>query len=69
MQRSDWIGVMPAITTPFNDAGDIDIAFMRRHARQMIEAGSTAMVTPGSLGEGARHRHLYSFIRRSGLAS
>ena len=52
MQRNDWIGVMPAITTPFNESGDIDIAFMRRHARQMIEAGSTAMVTPGSLGEG-----------------
>ena len=52
MLRNDWIGVMPAITTPFTETGAVDIAFMRRHARQMIEAGSTAMVTPGSLGEG-----------------
>ncbi len=68
MQRSDWIGVMPAITTPFNDAGDIDIAFMRRHARQMIEAGSTAMVTPGSLGEGGTLTHEEKVTIWSGLS-
>jgi 4-hydroxy-tetrahydrodipicolinate synthase len=52
MNKDDWIGVMPAITTPFNDKGEIDLGFMRKHARQMIEAGCTGVVTPGSLGEG-----------------
>ena len=52
MHKEDWIGVMPAITTPFNEKGEIDLGFMRKHARQMIEAGCTGMVTPGSLGEG-----------------
>ena len=52
MHKEDWIGVMPAITTPFDDEGAIDLGFMRKHARQMIEAGCTGMVTPGSLGEG-----------------
>jgi dihydrodipicolinate synthase/N-acetylneuraminate lyase len=68
MQRNDWIGVMPAITTPFNDEGTIDIAFMRRHARQMIEAGSTAMVTPGSLGEGGTLTHEEKATIWSGLS-
>lgn len=52
MKRDDWIGVMPAITTPFHDDYEIDLTFMRRHARMMIDAGCTAIVTPGSLGEG-----------------
>ena len=52
MHKEDWIGVMPAITTPFDDQGQIDLGFMRKHARQMVEAGCTGMVTPGSLGEG-----------------
>ncbi|MEC7352552.1 MAG: dihydrodipicolinate synthase family protein [Planctomycetota bacterium] len=52
MIKEDWIGVMPAITTPFDDQGAIDLGFMRRHARQMVEAGCTGLVTPGSLGEG-----------------
>ena len=68
MQRNDWIGVMPAITTPFNDEGSIDLPFMRRHARQMIEAGSTAMVTPGSLGEGGTLSHEEKKAIWSGLS-
>lgn len=43
---------MPAITTPFDESLQIDLMFMRRHARQMIEGGCTGIVTPGSLGEG-----------------
>ena len=52
MNKEDWVGVMPAITTPFDTEGGIDLDFMRRHGRQMVEAGCTALVTPGSLGEG-----------------
>ena len=52
MHRDDWVGVMPAITTPFDEDFEINLEFMKRHARQMIDAGCTGMVTPGSLGEG-----------------
>jgi 4-hydroxy-tetrahydrodipicolinate synthase len=48
---------MPAITTPFHESFEIDHEFMRKHARQMIEAGCTAIVTPGSLGEGGTLSH------------
>ena len=52
MHRDDWVGVMPAITTPLDDSFGINMEFMRKHARQMVEAGCTWMVTPGSVGEG-----------------
>ena len=49
----NWNGVMPAITTPFTADGDVDHAFLARHALWMIEAGCTGIVALGSLGEGA----------------
>ena len=52
MQRADWHGVVPAITTPHGDGGIIDTAFFRRHCERMVEHGCTAIVTPGSLGAG-----------------
>ena len=48
-----WNGVMPAITTPFTADGDVDHAFLARHALWMVEAGCTAVVALGSLGEAA----------------
>ena len=48
-----WNGVMPAITTPFTADGDVDHAFLARHALWMIEAGCTGIVALGSLGEAA----------------
>lgn len=53
MQSFHWTGVIPAITTPFTSTDEIDGEFLQQHARWMIEAGCTAIVTPGSLGEGA----------------
>jgi dihydrodipicolinate synthase/N-acetylneuraminate lyase len=47
-----WKGVMPAITTSFNEDLTIDYAFLTRHAAWLIENGCTGIVTPGSLGEG-----------------
>lgn len=44
---------MPAITTPFDADLNIDHVFMTQHAQWMVDAGCTAIVTPGSLGEGA----------------
>ena len=48
-----WNGVMPAITTPFTADGDVDHAFLARHALWMIESGCTGIVALGSLGEAA----------------
>jgi 4-hydroxy-tetrahydrodipicolinate synthase len=49
----NWDGVLPAITTPFTADGDVDHAFLARHARWMIDAGCTGVVALGSLGEAA----------------
>jgi dihydrodipicolinate synthase/N-acetylneuraminate lyase len=49
----EWKGVMPAMTTAFKPDLAIDHDFVGEHARWMIEHGCTAIVTPGSLGEGA----------------
>lgn len=48
-----WKGVLPAITTPFNTDGSVDHAFLARHAGQLVDAGCTAIVPLGSLGEAA----------------
>jgi len=48
-----WRGVIPAITTPFNEDLSIDHGFLAYHCRWMIDHGCTGIVTPGSLGEAA----------------
>ena len=52
MQRADWNGVFPAITTPFKADDSIDIELFGRHIAWMADRGCNAFVTPGSLGEG-----------------
>ena len=49
----NWQGVIPAITTPFDGNGEVDHAFLARHAQWMIQNGCTGIVALGSLGEGA----------------
>src|SRR5690606_31258746 len=55
--RSDmnvnWQGVIPAITTPFNEDLSIDHHFFAEHARWQVEAGCVGVVPFGSLGEAA----------------
>ena len=53
MLKRDWAGVIPAITTPFDAAGNVDEAFLAEHARWMLESGCRGIVALGSLGEGA----------------
>lgn len=54
MSNADfWRGVLPAITTPFTAAGDVDHAFLAEHARQLVDAGCSGLVPLGSLGESA----------------
>lgn len=53
MSRSMWQGVIPAITTPFAEDGQVDHAFLARHALWQVEAGCIGVVPFGSLGEGS----------------
>lgn len=48
-----WKGVIPAITTYFDEKDHLDHGFMADHARWLIENGCTGIVALGSLGEGA----------------
>jgi dihydrodipicolinate synthase/N-acetylneuraminate lyase len=49
----DWNGVMPAMTTAFDEKDRVDSEFMSRHATWMIDSGCTALIMLGSLGEAA----------------
>jgi 4-hydroxy-tetrahydrodipicolinate synthase len=49
----DWIGVIPAITTPFHEDLTVDHAFLARHCRWLVDNGCKGVVALGSLGEGA----------------
>lgn len=51
--KMKWSGVIPAITTPFNEDLSVDHAFLAKHCRWLIENGCVGVVALGSLGEGA----------------
>jgi 1-pyrroline-4-hydroxy-2-carboxylate deaminase len=51
--KLNWRGVIPAITTPFNEDLRVDHGFLADHARWMVESGCVGVVPIGSLGEGA----------------
>lgn len=53
MTTLTWSGVMPAITTPFDTDGRIDLDFLAEHAAWLVDHGATAIIPLGSLGEGA----------------
>ena len=53
MQNMTWRGVMPAITTPFDEHLNIDHTFAAKHCNWLVDNGCTGIVTPGSLGESA----------------
>jgi 4-hydroxy-tetrahydrodipicolinate synthase len=48
-----WKGVMPAMTTCFDQHLQVDHTFMSRHATWMIDNGCTGLIMLGSLGEAA----------------
>lgn len=48
----NWSGVMPAITTCFDEQLNIDHEFTARHVKWLVDNGCTGIVTNGSLGEG-----------------
>src|SRR5579885_173218 len=49
----NWFGVMPAMTTAFDEQLKVDHAFMQQHAQWLLENGCTGLVMLGSLGEAA----------------
>jgi 1-pyrroline-4-hydroxy-2-carboxylate deaminase len=49
----NWKGVMPAITTSFNQDLTIDHGYVGEHCRWMLENACSGIVALGSLGEGA----------------
>jgi 1-pyrroline-4-hydroxy-2-carboxylate deaminase len=48
-----WKGVMPAMTTAFDEQLNVDHGFVASHARWLIENGCTGIICLGSLGEAA----------------
>jgi len=48
-----WSGVMPAMTTPFDNKLAVDHLFLAQHAAWLLGNGCTGLVMLGSLGEGA----------------
>ena len=50
---TNWQGVLPAITTPFDADLAIDHAFVTQHVRWLVDHGSKGIIPCGSLGEGA----------------
>ncbi|MEZ0327084.1 MAG: dihydrodipicolinate synthase family protein [Fimbriimonas sp.] len=55
--KMEWSGVIPAITTKFNDDLTIDYAFVAEHCKWMVDSGCTGIMALGSLGEGATLEH------------
>src|SRR5689334_446955 len=53
MNRRDWHGVFPAITTPFRTDLSIDRAALAKHVTWLLDTGCRAIVPLGSLGESA----------------
>src|SRR5688572_29222395 len=53
MNREQWAGVFPAITTPFRADLSVDHDFLGEHAAWLVESGCAGVVALGSLGESA----------------
>jgi 1-pyrroline-4-hydroxy-2-carboxylate deaminase len=49
----EWKGVIPAMTTAFDENLKVDHDFMAKHALWLIENGCSGLVVLGSLGESA----------------
>ncbi|MCO6498425.1 MAG: dihydrodipicolinate synthase family protein [Chitinophagaceae bacterium] len=46
-----WEGVMPAVTTKFDENGDLDLTAFEKNLNAQIDAGVTALILGGTLGE------------------
>ena len=50
-------GIIPAVTTPFDAAGDIDFAALERNLAALLEAGVHGFVATGTMGEAGSLSH------------
>lgn len=48
-----FVGVMPAVTTPFDENLEVDHHLLGRQVRMLLDQGCSGVVPCGSLGEGA----------------
>jgi 4-hydroxy-tetrahydrodipicolinate synthase len=53
LDKKDWAGVFPAMTTPFKADLSVDYDAFRAQARWLVECGCQGVVVLGSLGESA----------------
>jgi 4-hydroxy-tetrahydrodipicolinate synthase len=51
MQKQDWAGVFPAVTTPFKEDLSIDYVAWERRLDWFVKSGCRGIVALGSLGE------------------
>ena len=51
MDRKDWAGVFPAITTPFRPDLSLDYEALESHVTWLVDCGCRGIVALGSLGE------------------
>jgi 4-hydroxy-tetrahydrodipicolinate synthase len=51
MEKRDWAGVLPAITTPFTPDLSIDYDALASHVQWLVSRGCPGIVALGSLGE------------------
>ncbi|NKI32093.1 dihydrodipicolinate synthase family protein [Croceivirga thetidis] len=54
----EWNGVMPAVTTKFTNEGELDLKMFAINIDAQIEAGVSAIVLGGSLGEASTLNNL-----------
>lgn len=74
MQKSDWRGVFPALTSKFTPEGTLDWDAMAEHLAFQLEAGVHGIVILGSLGENStltpeEKLETVSFFRKQDLAA
>ena len=50
----EWKGVMPAVTTKFNEDDTLDLEMFGKNISAQIDAGVHGIVLGGSLGEASR---------------
>src|SRR3954469_25528303 len=44
-------GILPAVTTPFDAAGEVDVAALERNVTAYVDAGVHGLVANGTMGE------------------
>jgi len=49
--KVDWTGVMPAVTTKFNEDDTLDLEMFSKNIKAQVSAGVNGIVLGGSLGE------------------